>query len=89
MKFNKLMKIGMWSMVGCTIFGFLPLVIALIVGIVSGPEAMDEATGTGAWLWLMYISLPLGFILGLVGFVLFLVGLLKKSPKGSDGAATR
>ena len=89
MKFNKLMKIGMWSMVGCTIFGFLPLVIALIVGIFSGTDAMDEATGTGAWLWLMYISLPLGFILGLVGFVLFLVGLLKKSPKGSDGAANR
>ncbi|MBC7463154.1 MAG: hypothetical protein H7227_02720 [Actinobacteria bacterium] len=81
MVFNKLMKFGLWSMIGCTILGFTPLVVALVVGIFGGKDVMNEATGSGAWLWLMYISLPLGFILGIIGFIIFLVGLFKAKPK--------
>lgn len=74
------MKLGLWSMVGCTAFGFLPLVIAVVTGIFSGRKAMDEITSGGTWLWLMNISLPLGFMLGIIGFVLFLTGLFKARP---------
>jgi len=81
MVFNKLMKIGLWSMVACTFFGFAPLLIALITGIFGGKDVMKEATGSGAWMWLMYISLPLGFVLGIVGFTVFLIGMYKSRPQ--------
>ena len=68
-------------MFGCTIFGFMPLIIALIAGIFGGQNMMDETTGSGAWLWLMYISLPMGFLLGIAGFVLFLIGMYRSKSK--------
>jgi hypothetical protein len=80
MNFNRLMKVGLWSMLACTFFGFLPLLIALAVGVFSGEDMMSEATGSGTWLWLMNISLPLSFILGIVGFIIFLFGLFKNRP---------
>lgn len=67
-------------MFACTVFGFSPLLIALAAGVFGGKDVMSEATGSGAWLWLMYISLPLGFVLGLAGFVIFLVGIFKNRP---------
>jgi MFS family permease len=81
MAFNKLMKIGLWSMAACAFFGFSPLLIALAAGIFGGTDVMNEATGSGAWVWLMYISLPLGFVLGIVGFIIFLIGMYKSRPE--------
>jgi uncharacterized membrane protein YdjX (TVP38/TMEM64 family) len=81
MKFNKLMKVGLWSMIACTFFGSLPLLIALAAGVFGGEDVMNEATGSGTWLWLMHISLPLAFVLGIVGFVIFLIGVYKSRPE--------
>lgn len=84
MKFNRLMTLGLWSMVGCTIFASLPLITALIAGIFGGQDEMDETTSHGAWLLLMNVSLPLGFLLGIAGLVLFLIGMFKSKPNSQS-----
>jgi len=81
MEFNKLMKIGMWLMIGCTILGFTPLVVAVTAGIFGGREVMDEIAASDIWLGLMQVALPLAFVLGIVGFTLFIVGLFQTWPR--------
>ena len=52
------------------VFAFAPLVIAFVTGLIQGVSMWDEGSGTGAYSWLMMLTLPVGFILVVIGVVL-------------------
>jgi TRAP-type C4-dicarboxylate transport system permease small subunit len=55
------------------LFAFSPLLIAFVTGLIQGVSMWDESSGTGAYIWLMFMTLPVGFVLVCVGIVTKLV----------------
>jgi len=51
-------------------FAFLPLLLAFVLGLIQGVSMWDEGSGTGAYIWLMILTLPVGFVLVVIGLVL-------------------
>ena len=49
------------------IFAFSPLFLAFIFSLVNGVSMWDEGSGSGGYIWLMIGTLPVGFILILIG----------------------
>jgi TRAP-type C4-dicarboxylate transport system permease small subunit len=49
---------------------FAPLLIAFVTGLIQGVSMWDEGSGTGAYIWLMMLTLPVGFVLVCIGIVL-------------------
>jgi hypothetical protein len=49
---------------------FAPLLIAFVTGLIQGVSMWDEGSGTGAYIWLMIMTLPLGFVLVCIGIVM-------------------
>ena len=52
------------------LFAFAPLLIAFVTGLIQGVSMWDEGGGTGAYIWLMMLTLPVGFILVVIGIVM-------------------
>ena len=52
------------------LFAFLPLLLAFITGLIQSVSMWDEGSGTGAYIWLMILTLPVGFVLVVIGLVL-------------------
>ena len=52
------------------VFAFAPLVIAFVTGLIQGVSMWDEGSGTGAYIWLMMLTLPVGFVLVVIGIVM-------------------
>ena len=52
------------------VFAFAPLLIAFVTGLIQGVSMWDEGGGTGAYIWLMMLTLPVGFILVVIGIVM-------------------
>ena len=52
------------------VFAFAPLLIAFVTGLIQGVPMWDEGSGTGAYIWLMMLTLPVGFILVVIGIVM-------------------
>jgi di/tricarboxylate transporter len=48
---------------------FLPIVLAFITSVFQGGSMWDEGSGTGRYIWLMMVSVPLGLLLVLIGLV--------------------
>ena len=57
--------------------GTLPLIVALIEGVVSGYSPFSEGSGSGAVLWLLVFTLPIGFIISVIGVVLLVSGFVR------------
>ena len=55
------------------LFAFSPLVIAFVTGLIQGVSMWDEGSGTGTYIWLMMVTLPVGFVLVIIGLVMKLV----------------
>ena len=55
------------------LFAFSPLLIAFVTGLIQGVSMWDESSGTGAYIWLMLMTLPVGFVLVCIGIVMKLV----------------
>ena len=55
------------------LFAFSPLLIAFVTGLIQGVSMWDEGSGTGAYIWLMMLTLPVGFVLVCIGIVMKLV----------------
>ena len=51
---------------GGVIFGFSPLLFSLVASIFVD-DALNESTALGSTPWLMFLTLPIGFVLVLVG----------------------
>jgi hypothetical protein len=49
---------------------FAPLLIAFVTGLIQGVSMWDEGSGTGAYIWLMIMTLPVGFVLVCIGIVM-------------------
>jgi hypothetical protein len=50
-----------------------PILIAFITSIFQGGSMWDEGNGTGAYIWLMFLTLPVGSLLVLIGLVMMVV----------------
>jgi hypothetical protein len=55
-----------------------PILIAFITSLFQGGSMWDEGNGTGAYIWLMFLTLPAGFILIATGLVLQIMRKLRK-----------
>jgi hypothetical protein len=54
-----------------------PILIAFITSIFQGGSMWDEGNGTGAYIWLMFLTLPVGFVLSATGLVLQIIRKLR------------
>jgi len=55
------------------IFAISPTLIAFITSLFQGGSMWDEGSGTGAYIWLMFLTLPVGSLLVLIGLVMMVV----------------
>jgi len=60
------------------IFAISPLLLALVTAIFQGGSMWDEGSGTGGYIWLMMGTLPVGFVLIIIGVV---AGVVRKLGK--------
>ena len=60
------------------IFAISPLLLAFVTSIFQGVSMWDEGSGTGGYIWLMMGTLPVGFVLIVIGVV---AGVVRKLGK--------
>jgi TRAP-type mannitol/chloroaromatic compound transport system permease small subunit len=60
------------------IFAISPLLLAFVTSIFQGGSMWDEGSGTGRYIWLMMGTLPVGFVLIIIGVV---AGVVRKLGK--------
>jgi hypothetical protein len=60
------------------IFAISPILLALITSLFQGGSMWDEGSGTGAYIWLMFLTLPIGSLLVLIGLALQIIRKLRK-----------
>ena len=60
------------------LFAFSPLLLAFVTSLFQGGSMWDEGRGTGGYIWLMMGTLPIGFVLIVIGAV---VGIVRKFSK--------
>ena len=60
------------------IFAISPILLAFIASLFQGGSMWDEGSGTGGYIWLMMGTLPVGFVLIVIGVV---VGVVRKLGK--------
>ena len=76
MSSKPLKKAGIWTFVGGIIFASLPIGLAFLTALLSGKSMTNEGEGTGTYLWFLFVTVPIGFLVVIVGLVLFIVGLV-------------
>ena len=60
------------------IFAISPILLAFITSLFQGGSMWDEGSGSGAYIWLMFLTLPVGSLLVLIGLVLQIIRKLRK-----------
>ena len=55
------------------IFAFSPILLAFVTSLFQGGSMWDESSGTGGFIWLMFLTLPVGFLLIVIGLVMLVV----------------
>jgi hypothetical protein len=60
------------------IFAFSPILLAFVTSLFQGGSMWNESSGTGAYIWLLFLTLPIGFFLVVIGLVMF---ILRKTQK--------
>jgi hypothetical protein len=55
------------------IFAISPILVAFVSSLFQGGSMWDEGSGTGAYIWLVFLTLPVGLLLVVVGLVLAVV----------------
>jgi uncharacterized membrane protein len=55
------------------IFAISPILLAFITSLFHGGSMWDEGSGTGGYIWFMFLTLPVGFLLVLIGLVMMIV----------------
>ena len=55
------------------IFAISPILLAFVTSLFQGGSMWDESSGTGTYIWLMFLTLPVGFLLVVIGLVMALV----------------
>ena len=59
------------------IFAMSPILLAFVTSLFQGGSMWDEGSGTGGYIWFMFLTLPVGFSLVVVGLVMFVVRRLR------------
>ncbi len=54
-------------------FAISPLLLAFVTSIFQGVSMWDEGSGSGGYIWLMMGTLPVGFMLVVIGLVMKIV----------------
>ena len=60
------------------IFAISPILLAFITSLFQGGSMWDEGSGTGVYLWFLMMTLPVGFVLFVIGLVMMIVRKLRK-----------
>ncbi len=55
------------------LFAISPILLAFVTSLFQGGSMWDEGSGTGTYIWLMFFTLPVGFLLVAIGLVMALV----------------
>jgi hypothetical protein len=55
------------------VFAISPILPAFITSLFQGGSMWDEGSGTGGYIWLMFLTLPVGFLLVVIGLVMMVV----------------
>jgi len=58
-------------------FAISPILLAFVTSLFQGGSMWDEGSGTGGYIWFMFLTLPVGFFLVVVGLVMFVVRRLR------------
>ena len=56
---------------------FSPVIAAFVFSLFNGGSMFNESSGGGAYLWFLMASLPIGFVMIVIGLILFVVNKLK------------
>ena len=59
------------------VIAFLPIALAFLTSLITGTSMFDEGSGSGGYLWLLMGSVPIGFLLVLIGAIVALFKRLK------------
>jgi TRAP-type C4-dicarboxylate transport system permease small subunit len=59
------------------IFAISPILLAFVTSLFQDGSMWDEGSGTGAYIWLMFLTLPVGFVLTATGLVLQIIRKLR------------
>jgi hypothetical protein len=54
-------------------FAFSPLLLAFVTSLFQGGSMWDEGNGTGTFIWFMIFTLPVGFVVVVIGLVMAVV----------------
>ena len=46
----------------------LPIIAAFLFSLINGGSMFDESSGGGGYLWFLMASLPIGFVMIVIGF---------------------
>ena len=60
------------------IFGASPLILAFVTSIFQAGSMWDEGGGTGTYIWFMMLTVPVGFVLVVIGLVRALIRKMSK-----------
>jgi hypothetical protein len=55
------------------IFAISPILLAFVASLFQGGSMWNESSGTGTFIWFMIFTLPVGFLLVLIGLVMALL----------------
>jgi len=61
------------------IFAVSPLILSLVTSIFKGGSMWNESSGTGGYIWFMMLTMPVGFVLVVIGLVKWIVSKLRDS----------
>ena len=59
------------------VIAFLPIALAFVTSLINGTSMFDEGSGSGGYLWLLMGSVPIGFLLVVIGAIVALFKHLK------------
>ena len=59
------------------VIAFLPIAIAFITSLIGNVSMFDEGSGSGGYLWLLMITVPIGLLLVVIGAIVALFKRLK------------
>ena len=60
------------------IFGISPLILAFVTSIFQSGSMWDEGGGTGTYIWFMMLTVPVGFVLVVIGLVRAIIRKMSK-----------
>jgi hypothetical protein len=55
------------------LFAVSPIALSFVTSLFQGGSMWNESSGTGGYMWLLFLTLPVGFVLIVIGLVMMVV----------------